>query len=57
MLLGNNAGANDTTASDVTCIGAVGANVDNSCYIGQIFGVTSSEELLSSLMLMENLAR
>ena len=36
--LGNDAGANVTTASNVTCIGALGANVDNSCYIGRIFG-------------------
>jgi Chaperone of endosialidase len=27
-----------TTANDVICIGAIGANVSNSCYIGQIFG-------------------
>jgi trimeric autotransporter adhesin len=40
--LGNNAGANVTTASSVTCIGAVGANVDNSCFIARIFGATSS---------------
>ena len=39
--LGNNAGANVTTASDVTCIGAVGANVTNSCFIGHIRGVTT----------------
>ena len=30
------------TASNVICIGALGNNVDNSCYIGQIFGATSS---------------
>ena len=42
--LGINAGANVTTASNVTCIGAnvEGANASNSCYIGQIFGATSS---------------
>jgi hypothetical protein len=36
--LGNIAGAAVTTASNVICIGAYGANVDNSCYIGGIFG-------------------
>jgi hypothetical protein len=35
------AGGNVTTASDVICIGASGANVSNSCFIGQIFGATS----------------
>jgi hypothetical protein len=42
IALGNNAGANVTTATSVTCIGAVGANVDNSCFIARIFGSTSS---------------
>jgi hypothetical protein len=36
------AGGNVTTASNVICIGALGNNVDNSCFIGQIFGATSS---------------
>ena len=36
------AGGNVTTASNVICIGALGNNVDNSCYIGQIFGSNSS---------------
>ena len=40
--LGYEAGGVVTTASNVICIGAVGNNVDNSCYIGQIFGATSS---------------
>jgi Chaperone of endosialidase len=31
-----------STASDVICIGTGGDNVSNSCYIGQIFGATSS---------------
>jgi Chaperone of endosialidase len=41
--LGAGAGGNVTTASNVICIGAgvSGANVDNSCYIGNIFGSTS----------------
>jgi hypothetical protein len=42
IALGNNAGANIMTASDVICIGAVGADIGNSCYIGHIFGATSS---------------
>jgi hypothetical protein len=40
--LGSNAGTNVTSASNVICIGADGNNVDNACYIGQIFGATSS---------------
>jgi len=40
--LGDGAGIGVTTASNVICIGAGGQNVSNSCYIGQIFGVTSS---------------
>jgi hypothetical protein len=40
--LGHAAGFQVTTASDVICIGTGGQNVDNSCYIGQIFGATSS---------------
>jgi len=41
IVLGFNAGLNVTTANNVICIGADGNNVDNACYIGQIFGVTS----------------
>jgi hypothetical protein len=40
--LGAQAGSNVTTASAVIAIGIAGENVSNSCYIGQIFGVTSS---------------
>jgi hypothetical protein len=41
--LGTNAGAGVTTADNVICIGADvdGENVSNTCYIGNIFGVTS----------------
>ena len=42
IALGNNAGANVMTASDVTCIGSVGADVSNSCFISRIFGATST---------------
>ena len=42
--LGRSAGTSVTTADNVICIGASvsGANVSNSCYIGQIFGATSA---------------
>jgi Chaperone of endosialidase len=43
VAVGVSAGENVTTASNVICIGADGNNVDNACYIGQIFGATSSE--------------
>ena len=42
IALGILAGDNVTTADDVICIGAPGANVSNSCFIGQIFNATSS---------------
>jgi hypothetical protein len=35
--LGHNAGGSVTTASNVICIGTTGANVDNSCFIGNIY--------------------
>jgi Chaperone of endosialidase len=42
--LGTFAGSNVITANDVICIGALvgGENVSNSCYIGSIFGQTST---------------
>jgi hypothetical protein len=42
--LGFNAGSNVSAASNVICIGAGvgGADVSNTCYIGNIFGVTST---------------
>ena len=40
--LGLDAGTSVTTANNVICIGAAGSDVDNSCYIGNIFGATSS---------------
>jgi len=39
--LGLEGGIGVTTASHVICIGAIGENVDNSCYIGNIFNTTS----------------
>ena len=42
IALGYLAGFNVTTANNVICIGADGNNVDDSCYIGNIFGSTSS---------------
>ena len=41
VALGFNAGLFVTTANNVTTIDSVGANVDNSCFIGNIFGVTT----------------
>ena len=41
IVLGAFAGSGITTANNVICIGAAGNDVDNSCYIGQIFGATS----------------
>ena len=45
--LGFNAGSNVNAASNVICIGAGvgGADVSNTCYIGNIFGVTSTGSL------------
>jgi len=40
--LGQGAGSGVTAANNVICIGADGANPSNSCYIGNIFGQTSS---------------
>ncbi len=42
IALGFGAGLNVTTANNVICIGANGNNVDDSCYIGNIFNATSS---------------
>jgi hypothetical protein len=39
--LGVQSGVNVSTANNVICIGAFGQNVDDSCYIGNIFGQTS----------------
>ncbi len=39
--LGPGAGNTVTTANHVICIGSSGANVSNSCYIGEIFGAAS----------------
>jgi hypothetical protein len=39
--LGVGAGTSVHTADNVICIGSVGAEVSNSCFIGNIFGVTS----------------
>jgi len=44
VALGDSSGQNVTTAGNVICIGAnvAGADVSNSCYIGSIFGQSSS---------------
>jgi hypothetical protein len=41
--LGQGAGLNVTTANSVICIGTVGANVNDSCFIGHIRGVTTAQ--------------
>ena len=41
IALGASAGSNVTTASNVICIGTAGQNMNNSCYIGQVFGALS----------------
>ena len=38
--MGEDAGSGVTTGDNVICIGALGANVSNSCYIGNIAGQT-----------------
>ena len=40
--LGDGAGSSVTTASNVICIGSLGANVTNSCFIGNIRGITTA---------------
>jgi len=42
VAVGDEAGTGIVHASNVIAIGAAGADVSNRCYIGQIFGVTSS---------------
>jgi hypothetical protein len=42
IAIGFNAGNNVSTANSVICIGAPGQDVSTSCYIGNIFNVTSS---------------
>ena len=39
--LGDGAGANVTTASNAICVGSNGADVSNSCFIGNIRGITT----------------
>ena len=43
--LGKDAGSGVTTADDVICIGAAGANVSHSCYIGNIFNQSAPSAL------------
>jgi hypothetical protein len=42
IALGLSSGTRVFTADNVICIGASGENVSNTCYIGNIFGVTSA---------------
>ncbi|HJX89382.1 MAG TPA: hypothetical protein VJ372_02750 [Pyrinomonadaceae bacterium] len=57
IALGVEAGVNITAANHVICIGTAGANLNGSCFIGNIFGTTSGEELRSSSIQMDSLAR
>jgi hypothetical protein len=41
VAVGARAGFDVTTASNVICIGTAGQNMDNSCYVGNIFGAIS----------------
>jgi len=45
IALGNTAGSGVSTADDVICIGAPGADVSHSCYIGNIFNQSSPSGL------------
>jgi hypothetical protein len=49
VALGNAAGLNVTTANNVICIGTgiQGANVSDTCFIGNIFGVTTGVDAAS----------
>ena len=42
--LGSAAGLDVTTASNVICIGAFGANVSDSCYIGNVYGTFNTAQ-------------
>jgi trimeric autotransporter adhesin len=48
IAVGANAGSNVTTASNVICIGTnvAAANASNTCFIGNIFGVTTGMDAL-----------
>jgi Chaperone of endosialidase len=50
IALGPEAGQQVTTASDVICIGHTGANVDNSCFISQIFGKPVGNDAVAVLV-------
>ena len=45
IALGYNAGSGVSTADDVICIGAAGADISHSCYIGNIFNQSSPSGL------------
>jgi hypothetical protein len=48
--LGENAGSDVTTATNVICIGASGANVDNSCFIGNIRNAVVAPDAVAILI-------
>jgi hypothetical protein len=49
--LGDGAGVNVTTASNAICIGSNGANVNNSCFIGNIRGITTQNNDAVAVMI------
>jgi hypothetical protein len=49
--LGDGAGGNVTTASNAICIGSNGANVTNSCFIGNIRGITTVNNDATQVMI------
>jgi hypothetical protein len=50
IALGVSAGAYITTADNVICIGAGGANVSNSCWIDNIYGVTTQNAVTAPVI-------
>jgi hypothetical protein len=51
--LGADAGSNVTTASTVICIGSPGANVSNSTWIGNIYGVTTQSGITAPVIVSD----
>ena len=49
--LGDGAGGNVTTASNAICVGSNGANVSNSCFIGNIRGITTANNDAIAVMI------
>ena len=47
IALGVDAGSAVTTANNVICIGSPGANLDNSCFIGNIYGTNEGGDYIA----------